>query len=150
MQLEDMMKIIVGCDHAGLALKQAVVEHLAQAGNEVKDVGTHSAEPCDYADIIPGVVEGLLKGGFERGVLVCGTGQGMTIGANRYRGIRATLVFDLFAAEMARKHNDSNLLVLAGMITAPPLAKRIVDVWLATPFEGGRHQRRIDKLDRMG
>lgn len=144
------MKIIIGCDHAGLALKQAVIDYLKQTGNEVKDVGTHTVESCDYTDVIPPVVEGLLSGDFERAILICGTGQGMTIGANRYKGIRATPVFDLFAAEMTRKHNDSNLLVLAGMMTAPPLARRIVEVWLATPFEGGRHQRRIDKLDKLG
>ena len=144
------MKIVIGSDHAGYELKKAVVEHLLESGNEVVDVGTDSTESCDYPDFAPLVVSGIKSGDFERGILVCGTGLGMSMAANRYAGIRAALVSDLFSAEMSRRHNDSNVLVLSGMITAPPLARRIVDVWLSTEFEGGRHSKRVAKLDQLG
>lgn len=144
------MKIVIGSDHAGYELKKAVVEHLLESGNEVVDVGTDSMESCDYPDFAPPVVSGIKSGDFERGILVCGTGLGMSMAANRYAGIRAALVSDLFSAEMSRRHNDSNVLVLSGMITAPPLARKIVDVWLSTEFEGGRHSKRIAKLDQLG
>ena len=144
------MKIVIGSDHAGYELKKAVVEHLLESGNEVVDVGTDSTESCDYPDFAPLVVSGIKSGDFERGILVCGTGLGMSMAANRYAGIRAALVSDLFSAEMSRRHTDSNVLVLSGMITAPPLARRIVDVWLSTEFEGGRHSKRVAKLDQLG
>jgi len=144
------LRIGVACDHAGYELKQAIMEHLEGKEHQVVDFGTDRLDSCDYPDFIPPVAEGVQSGELQRGILICGTGLGMSIGANRYKGVRAVLVFDLFSAEMTRRHNDANILVLAGMITAPPLAKRIVDVWLNTEFEGGRHQRRIEKLDHLG
>ncbi len=141
------MKIVIGSDHAGYELKKAVVEHLLESGNEVVDVGTDSMESCDYPDFAPPVVSGIKSGDFERGILVCGTGLGMSMAANRYAGIRAALVSDLFSAEMSRRHNDSNVLVFSGWRVSPEDAVKILDIWLLTEFEGGRHRRRIKKLD---
>lgn len=140
-------KIIIGSDHGGYRLKKEIVKHLETLGYEVSDKGCYSEESCDYPLIAKEVSKGVLLSG-NRGILVCGTGIGMSIAANRYDGIRASHCTDTFTARMTRAHNDSNILCLGERITGIGLALDIVDVWLNTKFEGGRHQRRIDMLTR--
>ena len=143
------MNIAIGSDHAGLQLKQVVKRHLDSLGHQVTDYGTFSEEAVDYADFGYPVARGVADGQHERGVLVCGTGQGMTMMANRVAGIRAALCLDPETASMARKHNDSNVLVLSGWKVSSEQTAEILEVWLTTEFEGGRHQRRIQKLDDL-
>ena len=138
--------IIIGSDHGGFRLKQDIVEHLKVSGYEVDDAGCYNSESCDYPDIAKKVVEKVLKTN-GRGILVCGTGIGMSITANRYKGIRASHCTDTFSARMTRMHNNSNILCLGERITGKGLALDIVDIWLKTEFEGGRHQRRIDLIE---
>jgi ribose 5-phosphate isomerase B len=142
--------IIIGCDHAAYTLKEIVKAHLTQRGLAVEDAGTHSEESVDYPDIGAHVAGKISRGEFERGILICGTGIGMSIVANRFPRVRATLCNDLFSAQLSRRHNDANILVFGGRIIGDVLAKEIVDAWLDTPFEGGRHRRRVDKLEVMG
>lgn len=141
------MKIAVGADHAGWALKEDLRRFLEQLGHEVRDVGTHSAEPVDYPDYAREVARLVDRGEVERGVLVCATGLGMCIAANRFRGVRAAAPRTEFEAAMSRAHNNANVLCLGGRIQAAPLAEALTRRWLETDFEGGRHQRRVDKLD---
>ena len=141
------MKITIGSDHAGYRMKETVVAHLHGKGIEVDDVGTLSEESVDYTDFANKVAAKVSDGTFERGILICGTGLGMSMAANRFRGVRAALANDLFSAIMSRRHNDSNILVMGGRLIGDALALQLVDAWLETPFEGGRHQRRIDKMD---
>jgi ribose 5-phosphate isomerase B len=141
------MKIIIGSDHAGYKMKQTVVAHLREKGIEVEDVGTQSEDSVDYTDFGNEVAGKVSEGAFERGILMCGTGLGMSMVANRYKGVRAALANDLFSAIMSRRHNDSNILVVGGRLIGDALALQLVDTWLETPFEGGRHQRRIEKMD---
>lgn len=143
------MNIAVGSDHAGYRLKEAVKEHLQSQGHQVTDYGTSSEESVDYPDFGYSVAKSVADGRHERGVLVCGTGQGMIMIANRVRGVRAALCLDRETASMTRKHNDSNVLVLSGWKVSPQEAKKIVHIWLTTDFEGGRHLRRIKKLDDL-
>lgn len=140
------MKIAIGSDHAGFELKEYVKEILLKRHETVNDVGTHGVESVDYADFGLKVAELVSKGEAEKGILVCGTGEGMNIIANKVKGIRASLVFDLYTAIQSRRHLDANVLVLGGRVTGKGLAEEIVKVWLDTPFEGGRHQKRIDKI----
>jgi ribose 5-phosphate isomerase B len=142
------MDIALGSDHAGYRLKEAVKEYLESQGHRVTDCGTSSEESVDYADFAFPVARGVAAGQHQRGVLVCGTGQGMTMAANRVRGIRAALCLDAETARMSRKHNDANVLVLSGWKVSPEAAGPILSAWLSTPFEGGRHLRRIEKLDQ--
>jgi len=144
------MNIAVGSDHAGYRLKEAVREYLQSQGHEVTDYGTSSEESVDYADFAFPVARGVAAGKHQRGILICGTGQGMAMTANRVKGVRAALSLDEETARMSRKHNDANVLVLSGWKVSAEEAPRILDVWLSTEFEGGRHQRRIRKLDRPG
>jgi len=141
------MNIAVGSDHAGFQLKEQVKKYLESRNHQITDYGTFSEESVDYADIGFPVARAVATGEHERGVLICGTGQGMIMTANRVRGVRAALCFDEQAARMTRKHNDSNVLVLSGWRVSPEDAVKILDVWLLTEFEGGRHRRRIKKLD---
>lgn len=143
------MKIAIGSDHAGYQLKEALKEPLKSAGHQVTDCGAFSEEPVDYPDIGFQVAKGVSEGRYERGILICGSGQGMVMVANRVRGVRAALCFDQEAARMARKHNDANVLVMPGWSLHPEKAVKIVEVWLTTEFEGGRHLRRIKKLDDL-
>lgn len=137
---------MVGSDHAGLPLKEALKGFLAELGYEVHDVGTHTAESVDYPDYA-GKAAGLVsEGQFPRGILFCGTGLGTAIAANKVPGIRAVVCGDIFTAELSRSHNDANILVLGGWVVGEKLAQEIVRVWLQTPFAGGRHQRRLDKI----
>lgn len=135
------MMIYVGSDHGGFALKQKIVAHLEGC----KDLGTHTEESCDYPDIAAKVAEAVAEDG-ARGILVCGTGIGMSIAANKVRGIRAAVCWDEYTAEMARKHNDANILCLGQRAIDPGLALRLVDIFLSTDFEGGRHERRVKKI----
>ena len=140
------MKIAVASDHGGFELKEVGVRLLKDLGHEPLDLGCHSIEPVDYPDYAVQVARKVTQGEAERGILVCGTGLGMSITANRFRGIRATLVNDLYLARMSREHTDSNVLVLGGRVTAKGLAEEIVRVWLQTKFVGNRHSRRLEKI----
>lgn len=142
----NILKIIIGSDHAGFSLKEDVKKFLAEVGLGILDVGTHSGESVDYPDFGVKVAEGVSSGEFERGILICGSGVGMTIVANKFSNVRAVLCLDSDTALMSRKHNDTNVLVLAGRRTDIETAKVIVRIWLETKFEGGRHNRRLDKI----
>ena len=139
-------KIIIGADHAGYQLKEALKPFLHEMGVAVTDVGTDSDRPVDYPDFGTRVAEAVSTGVFRRGILICGSGVGMSITANRYPGVRAALCLDEETARMSRLHNDANILVLAGRKTDAGTARAITRVWLETPFEGGRHQKRLDKI----
>ena len=141
------MRIAIGADHAGFVLKEHLRARLAEAGHELHDLGPHSADSVDYPDYAQAVARAVANGAAERGILVCGSGIGMAIAANRLRGVRAAACIDLFSAQLCRQHNDANVLTLGSRIVAPPLAEAIVDLFLATCFEGGRHARRVAKLD---
>jgi ribose 5-phosphate isomerase B len=140
-----MADIIIGSDHGGYNLKQAVIEHLNKKGLDVLDLGCYSLDSCDYPVIAKAVAEKILEES-SKGILICGTGVGVSIAANRYDGIRASHCTDTFTARMTRMHNDSNILCLGERITGVGLALDIVDTWLNTSFEGGRHQKRIDMI----
>ena len=140
------MRIAIGGDHAGFDLKQHVIETLERLGHEVNDRGTHGREPVDYPPICAEVAHLVATGHADRGIVIGGSGQGEQISANKVNGIRAALCNDLYTARMSRAHNDANVLALGGRIVAGGLADEIVTLWLATPFEGGRHQRRIDQI----
>ena len=141
-----MEKIIIGADHAGYQLKEALKPFLKEMGFAVTDVGTDGDRPVDYPDFAARVAEAVSAGLFRRGILICGSGVGMSITANKYSGVRAALCLDEETARMSRMHNDANILVLAGRKTDAGTARAITQVWLATPFEGGRHQKRLDKI----
>lgn len=138
--------LILGADHAGYDLKEAVRDILTKDGIPVTDAGTTGPESVDYPDYARPVAEAVSAGRYERGILVCGSGIGMSITANRYPGVRAALCLDEETARLSRLHNDSNILVLAGRKTDPEKARAIIRVWLETGFEGGRHQARLDKI----
>ena len=144
------MKIAIGCDHAALTLKNAVREHLQELGHEVKDFGIYEAgEKCDYPEKAAEVARFVRDGGAERGILVCGTGVGMAIAANKVRGIRACCCSDSFSARMTRAHNDANILTFGERVVGQGLAMELVDAFLTTEFEGGRHQRRVDLITAL-
>jgi ribose 5-phosphate isomerase B len=136
----------VGSDHGGFDLKELVVAFLRDSGHEVVDVGCHSPTSCDYPDFAREVCEQVLSGSCERGILICGTGIGMSIAANRHREIRAALCHEGFSARMSREHNNANVLCLGARVTGPELALDIVGQWMVSEFAGGRHQRRLDML----
>jgi len=140
------MKIALGSDHAGLELKDFIKHHLEKQGHEVKDYGTYTEESCDYTDFAELACDAVVKGQSERGILFCGTGIGMSIVANKIKGVYAALVDNTFSARMTRSHNDSNVLVLPGRIIGKDIAKEITDIWLSTKYEGGRHDRRLNKI----
>ncbi|OJH39829.1 ribose 5-phosphate isomerase B [Cystobacter ferrugineus] len=140
------MKVIIASDHAGLELRRELVKALQELRVEVDDVGPTSAESVDYPDYARLVSRAVAEGSAARGVLVCGTGMGMAIMANKHPGIRAALCTDEFVARMARAHNDANVLCLGQRVVGAGLARSILEAFLATPFEGGRHQRRLDKI----
>jgi ribose 5-phosphate isomerase B len=143
------MMIAVGCDHGGVELKDFLVGVLRAQGAEVEDFGTHGRESVDYPDFAREVSGQVSAGAAQRGLLICTSGIGMSIVANKFPGVRAALVQDLDTARSSREHNDANILVLSGAKTEPGLAERIVETWLATPFAGGRHQRRVDKISQI-
>jgi ribose 5-phosphate isomerase B len=141
------MKIAIGSDHAGFIYKEAIRERLTQAGREVKDFGTHSDDPCDYPVFVRPVAQAVARGEFDRGIVLGGSGNGEAIVANRLRGIRCAVAWDLRSARYSRQHNDANILSLGQRMMALEEALEIVDLWLATPFEGGRHAQRIAMID---
>lgn len=141
------MKIAIGSDHAGFKLKETVKEFLKTSGIEVIDFGTHSEESADYPDFAFPVAEAVAKKEFDFGILICGTGIGMSITANKVAGIRAALCNDLFTANCSKEHNDANVLCMGGRIVGEGLAKAIVQTWLEKKFQGGRHERRVKKIE---
>jgi ribose 5-phosphate isomerase B len=140
------MHVAIGADHAGFQLKEHLKETLRRLGHTVDDYGTNSDEPVDYPPICMAVGRAVVAGRAERGILLGGSGQGEQIAANKVVGIRAALCHDLFTARLSREHNDANVLAMGGRIVAFALADEILDLWLKTPFAGGRHQRRIDQI----
>jgi RpiB/LacA/LacB family sugar-phosphate isomerase len=143
------VRIIIGSDHAGFALKESIKGFLSSAGVRTFDAGTHRDESVDYPDYGVLAAGRVSSGEFEKGILVCGSGVGMAIVANKFPGVRAALCLDEETARLSRQHNDSNILVLAGRKTEAAAAERIVKTWLETPFEGGRHQKRLDKIREL-
>jgi ribose 5-phosphate isomerase B len=142
------MKIALGADHGGFELKKELVEGLRELKYTVDDLGAFSTEPFDYPDVAHVAANGVAQGGYDRAILLCGTGVGMAIVANRYRGVRAANCTDVFTARYSRAHNDSNVLTLGGRVLGVGLAWEIVNVWLATPFgDDERHKRRVAKID---
>ncbi|MBN2223950.1 MAG: ribose 5-phosphate isomerase B [Deltaproteobacteria bacterium] len=140
------MKVAVGSDHGGLDLKKIVGEVLAAEGIQVIDVGTDSPDSVDYPDYARKVAELVRGGSVDLGILICGTGIGMSIAANKVPGIRAALAWDIFTARMARRHNNANILALGGRTTGPELAREIVKTFVREPFEAGRHEKRVNKI----
>jgi len=140
------MKVAVASDHRGFQVKRRVVKHLQDRNHEVKDLGTDSEESVDYPDFAEKLCREIEAGGAERGVLICGTGIGMCISANKYPGIRAAPAHDDVTAELSRSHNDANVLCLSADLLGGPLIDHILDIWMKTQFDGGRHQRRLEKI----
>ena len=141
------MKIAIGCDHGALALKNKMVQHLQEQGHEVKDFGTYTLDSCDYPDFAAPAARAVASGECEKGIVLCTTGIGVSITANKIKGIRCALLSDLMTAELTRQHNDTNLLALGAGVVGEMLALKIADTWLGTEFSGdARHQRRIDKV----
>ena len=141
--------VIIGSDHAAYHLKEKIKAYIIENGIDVEDVGTDSEDSVDYPDFGIKVASAVSKGKFERGILLCGTGLGMSMVANRFPHVRAALCNDLFSAIMSRRHNNSNILVMGGRVTGESLAIAMLEAWLETPFEGGRHQGRIEKFDQL-
>jgi ribose 5-phosphate isomerase B len=141
--------IALGADHAGFPLKENLKSWLASHGHEVVDVGTHSTDAVDYPDVAALVARAVREGNVERGILVCGSGIGMAIAANKILGIRAAVAGDVETARLSRAHNDANVLALGARVTDAPTAIAVMRVWLATAFEGGRHARRVGKLTEL-
>ncbi len=143
------MKIALGADHAGFELKNKIKQHLSEQGIDVQDFGTNTSDSVDYPDFARNVGETVSARGADLGVLVCGTGIGMAISANKVPGIRAARCDNAFEAQMSREHNDANVLALGARVLEPQTAIEIVDTWLNTHFAGGRHQRRVDKIQEI-
>jgi RpiB/LacA/LacB family sugar-phosphate isomerase len=143
------MRISLGCDHGGYELKEAVKKHLASLGHDVNDLGCDSVDAVDYPDYGAPAARAVATGECARGILICKSGIGMSIVGNKIAGVRAALCLDEEMAELSRRHNDANVLVLSGGRTPPARACRIVDVWLSSAFEGGRHGRRMEKVKRL-
>jgi ribose 5-phosphate isomerase B len=143
------MKVIIGCDHAGFSLKTQIKVLLENMGHTVEDAGCQSEDSVDYPVYGKAVATEVAKGNFDKGILICGSGLGMSMIANRFTGVRAALCNDLFSAALSRRHNDANLLVMGGRLIGSDLAEEIVRTWLTTEFDGGRHQRRIAQMDEI-
>jgi ribose 5-phosphate isomerase B len=141
----EKMKIYIGSDHAGYRLKKKIIEKFSEE-IDFEDVGTYSEESCDYPDFGKKVGEAVANNQGSRGIVICGTGIGISIAANKVQGIRAALCYNQLAAELSRRHNDANVLGLGARLLGEELAYAIVSTWLKTPFEGGRHQRRVNKI----
>ena len=144
-----MMKVAVACDHGGFALKQVVIDTLEALGAEVKDLGTDGTASVDYPDYARKALDMLLENECDRAVLICGTGIGMSICANRVPGVRGALCHEGYSERMSRLHNDANCLILGARVTGPGIASEIVQVWMGTPFEGGRHAVRLSKIETL-
>ena len=143
------MKIAVGCDHGGFDHKNAIADHLKQRGFEVVDYGIYENKSVDYPDIASKLCKGILEGEADLGILVCGTGIGMSIAANKFKGIRAAACSEHFSAKYTRLHNNSNVLCLGGRVIGIGTALELADLFVNTEFEGGRHQNRIDKIEKI-
>ena len=144
------MKVIVGSDHAGFGLKEACKQFLNRSGaHEVYDVGVFSRESSDYPEIAHKVAQAVSRGEYARGILICGSGLGMSMSANRHRGVRAALCYNIYSARLSRLHNDANILAMGERVLGEGLALEILDVFLNTEFEGGRHKRRVDRIDTV-
>ncbi len=141
--------LAIGSDHGGFALKQEIMEHLKELGVEFKDLGTYTEDSCDYPEYGEAVARAVASGECERGIAICGTGIGISIAANKVRGVRAAVCGDCYSAEMTRRHNDANVLCMGARVVGSGLAMKIVDVFLETPFEGGRHARRVAKIHEI-
>ena len=144
------MKIAIACDHAGFEYKEKLVEYLRSKGNEVKDFGTNSPESMDYPDTVHPLAVAVENGEFEKGIVLCGSGNGVSITANKHQGIRAALCWNVELAELARRHNNANVLVLPARFIDNVTAINIVETFLSTPFDGGRHERRVEKIPVSG
>jgi len=144
-----MKKIAIASDHGGFDLKESVMGTLRDKGFEIDDLGPSSAESVDYPDYGIKLAQVIVEQKVERGIVICGTGVGMSIVVNRFPGIRGTLCSDVYTAKMCREHNDSNILIMGGRVIDKELALEIVGIWLKTKFEGGRHQRRLDKINEI-
>jgi len=140
------MRIAIGCDHGGLVLKPAILDYLQQKGIEYVDYGTYTDASVDYPDYAVPVAKAVQEGTADKGILMCGTGIGITIAANKFDGIRAAVVSDEFCAAATAEHNNANILGLGGRVVTPEKAVKLVDIWLNTPYAGGRHQKRLDKI----
>jgi ribose 5-phosphate isomerase B len=140
------VRVAIGADHAGVELKGHLVAELARLGHEAVDLGTHGTESVDYPPICAAVGRAVADGAADRGIVLGGSGQGEQIAANKVRGVRAALCNDLYTARLSREHNDANVLSMGGRIVATGLASEILELWLATPFEGGRHERRLAQI----
>ena len=138
--------IALACDHGALALKEAIKKHLTERGLAYKDFGTNSLDSCDYPDFAGPAAQAVASGECDRGIVCCTTGIGVSITANKVKGVRCALLHDLMSARMTRQHNDTNMMALGAAVTGEMLALEIVDVWLDTAFEGGRHARRVSKV----
>ena len=143
------MNISIACDHGAYALKERLKARLLEQGHHVADCGAHSAESCDYPDFAAAAARLVADGSCARGVVLCTTGIGMSIAANKVKGVRCALCHEPLSAEMTRRHNDANMLAMGAGVTGPMLAERIVDTFLSTGFEGGRHQRRVDLISAL-
>jgi len=141
------MRIVIGCDHAGVALKRALIAS-ALSDYQVVDIGTDTDDPVDYPDVASRAARIIVAGEADRGILICGTGIGMAMAAGRVPGIRPAACGEPYTAELSRRHNDANVLCLGGRTIGPGMAARIVEVWLGAPFEGNRHERRVNKIER--
>ena len=144
-----MNLIGIASDHAGFELKVNIVLLLSELGYEVNDMGPKNQNAVDYPDYAIRIAQAVTQNSDSRGILICGTGIGMSIVVNRFPGIRGTLCSDLYTAKLCREHNDSNILIMGGRVVGHGLAREIVKVWLSTPFEGGRHQKRLDKINQF-
>ena len=140
------MKIAIACDHGALALKNAVIEHLTKKGYEMVNFGTDTLDSCDYPDFAGPAAKAVASGECEKGIVLCTTGIGVSITANKVKGIRCALLSDVMSARMTREHNDTNMMAIGAGVVGQMLALQIVDTWLTTEYTGGRHQRRIDKM----
>ena len=143
------MKVAFGTDHAAGELRDKIIEHLKANGHEVEDFGCASAESCDYPDFASRVGRAVSEGRAERGVLICGTGIGMSIVANKFKGVRAAVVHDEFTVEVSRSHNDSNVLCMGPRVLPAETIMKLMDMWFATQAEGGRHARRVEKIKKI-
>ncbi len=141
--------LVVASDHGGYELKTAILQLLQEKAIEYADLGTDSSASVDYPDFAAKVADAVASGEAQLGILICGTGIGMSISANKFVGVRAALVHDEFTAQMAREHNDANILVMGGRVLTPELGKKLVEIWLAAEFAGGRHQKRLDKISAI-
>lgn len=140
------MKIAIAADHGGFELKDSMVEYIKSLGNEVMDLGTNSADSVDYPDYAKKVCEEIQQGNSDLGILICGTGIGMSLAANKFEGIRAACVSDVYSAKMSRNHNNANVLCIGARVVGDEVAKLIIKTFLENEFEAGRHQRRVDKI----